>query len=248
MMASRSKSTTLTDHDEIRSWAEERDAKPSCVKGTGDEGDIGILRLDFPGYSGGDSLQEIEWDDWLEKFNERGLALLVQETTADGQQSNFNKLISRRGNSASASGRGRSTGSRGGRSASTARKSSGRASSARGGRSASTSRASSRSRKAASVRGAKKAASKSASPRRTRATSAKSTRRRSSAKSSASQVRRGASTATGRKSAGSSSRKSTRSAGRTTSAKRGGSRVTNVSSIRRQSGSASGDGRSRRAA
>src|SRR5947199_7056760 len=88
-----------TDHEEIRRWAEERDAKPSCVRGTGDKGDIGILRLDFPGYSGADSLEEIEWDDWLEKFDDRGLALLVQETTANGQQSNFNKLISRSGQS-----------------------------------------------------------------------------------------------------------------------------------------------------
>src|SRR3569832_369929 len=110
-MASRSKSATLTDHDEIRRWAEERDAKPSCVRGTGDEGDIGILRLDFPGYSGADSLEEIEWDDWLEKFDERGLALLVQETTAGGQQSNFNKLISRKGASGSGNGRGSSRGS-----------------------------------------------------------------------------------------------------------------------------------------
>src|SRR3569832_1168376 len=104
-MASRSKSATLTDHDEIRRWAEERDAKPSCVRGTGDEGDIGKLRHDIPGYSGADSLEEIEWDDWLEKFDKRGLALLVQETTARGQKSNFNKLISRKGVSSSGNGR-----------------------------------------------------------------------------------------------------------------------------------------------
>jgi hypothetical protein len=83
------------DHDEIRRWAEERDARPACVKGTGSGEDIGMIRLDFPGYSGEESLQPIAWDDWFEKFDENNLALLVQEKTARGQRSNFNKLVSR---------------------------------------------------------------------------------------------------------------------------------------------------------
>jgi len=93
----------LTDHEEIRHWAEERGGTPACVRGTGNKGDIGMLRLDFPGFSGEQSLQPIAWDDWFEKFDERGLALIVQDKTARGQKSNFNKLISREG----ASGRSR---------------------------------------------------------------------------------------------------------------------------------------------
>jgi ferritin-like metal-binding protein YciE len=87
----------LTDHEQIRQWAEERGGTPACVRGTGDKGDIGMLRIDFPGYSGEQSLQPIEWEDWFEKFDERGLALIVQDKTARGQKSNFNKLISREG-------------------------------------------------------------------------------------------------------------------------------------------------------
>ena len=87
----------LTDPEEVREWAENRGAQPACVRGTGGKGDIGMLRLDFPGYTGEDSLQPIEWDEWLEKFEERGLALLVQEKTAGGQKSNFNKLVNRAG-------------------------------------------------------------------------------------------------------------------------------------------------------
>ena len=64
----------LTDHEEIRQWAEERGGTPACVRGTGGQGDIGMLRLDFPGYSGEHSLEPIAWDDWFEKFDERGLA------------------------------------------------------------------------------------------------------------------------------------------------------------------------------
>ena len=85
----------LTDHDEIRRWAEERDAKPACVKGTGNRTDPGMIRLDFPGYSGEDTLQHISWDEWFETFDESDLALLVQDQTADGDKSNFNKLVSR---------------------------------------------------------------------------------------------------------------------------------------------------------
>jgi ferritin-like metal-binding protein YciE len=86
-----------TDHEEIRQWAEQRGAHPACVKGTGGGGDTGMIRLDFPGYSGGDSLQEISWDDWFEKFDRNNLALLYQENTAGGQKSNFNKLVRREG-------------------------------------------------------------------------------------------------------------------------------------------------------
>lgn len=85
----------LTDHDEIRRWAESRDAKPTCVKGTGGDGDVGMIRLDFPGFSGEGSLQEISWDEWFRAFDENGLALLVQDQTAGGEKSNFNKLVSR---------------------------------------------------------------------------------------------------------------------------------------------------------
>jgi hypothetical protein len=89
-------SKTTTNHDEIRKWAESRGAKPACVKGTGGKGDTGLLRLDFPGYSGADSLQEISWDEFFEKFDDQNLALLYQEETSAGQKSNFNKLVSRK--------------------------------------------------------------------------------------------------------------------------------------------------------
>lgn len=84
-----------TDHEEIRRWAEERHAKPSCVKGTGDKKDTGVIRLDFPGYSGEDGLEEISWDDWFQKFDDNDLGLLIQDKTADGKKSNFNKLVKR---------------------------------------------------------------------------------------------------------------------------------------------------------
>lgn len=87
-------SKTTQDHEEIRRWAEERGGKPSHVTSTESSSDTGILRIDFPGYSGGDSLSEISWDEFFEKFDAQGLALVYQEETAEGQKSNFNKLVS----------------------------------------------------------------------------------------------------------------------------------------------------------
>ncbi|MFT3917473.1 MAG: hypothetical protein QM704_26325 [Anaeromyxobacteraceae bacterium] len=111
----RNTSRTTTDHEEIRRWVEERGGTPSEVAATATEGDPGIIRIDFPGYSGEGKLQPIGWDDWFRKFDDSGLAFVFQETTAEGERSNFNKLVSR--DTAAAKSRkrgGASTGARGG--------------------------------------------------------------------------------------------------------------------------------------
>ena len=85
-----------TDHEVIRKWAEDRGGKPATVEGTERGGDgVGMIRLEFPDAPGAndDKLTEITWDEWFAKFDEGGLALLYQEHTADGQPSNFNKLV-----------------------------------------------------------------------------------------------------------------------------------------------------------
>lgn len=88
-------SKTTTDHDEIRRWAEERGGRPATVMSTHTDEDPGLIRIDFPGYSGEETLEQISWDDWFTKFDEQGLALVYQETTADGGQSSFNRLVKR---------------------------------------------------------------------------------------------------------------------------------------------------------
>jgi hypothetical protein len=90
-----SKSSTTTDHDEIRSWVEEHDGKPASVKGTEDGDDAGVLRIDFPGGVGEDQLEHISWDDWFTKFDEQELAFLYQERKASGEDSTFFRLVSR---------------------------------------------------------------------------------------------------------------------------------------------------------
>jgi hypothetical protein len=88
-------STTTTDHDTIRRWVEERGGRPAAVKGTGNGDDAGILRIDFPGRGDDDSLEEISWDEFFEKFEDSNLAFLYQDTTKDGAESRFSKLVRR---------------------------------------------------------------------------------------------------------------------------------------------------------
>ena len=50
--------------------------------------------MNFPGY-GGERLQEISWDEFFRKFDEKNLEFLYQEQTRGGEQSNFFKLVKR---------------------------------------------------------------------------------------------------------------------------------------------------------
>lgn len=85
-----SSSTTTTDHKTIRHWAEVRRGHPAKVRV---EGDGGILRIDFGRPE--ENLDRIEWDEFFEIFDERNLAFLYQDKTADGEKSRFNKFLTR---------------------------------------------------------------------------------------------------------------------------------------------------------
>lgn len=88
-------SNQTIDHDEIRNWVEERGGKPARVKNTANGDGGGLLRIDYPGFSGGDSLEEITWEEFFEAFEENNLAFLYQDETKDGKESRFSKLIDR---------------------------------------------------------------------------------------------------------------------------------------------------------
>ena len=92
-MSSHSSQTT-TKLEDIKKWAEERDGKPAVVKATENSKEGGgVLRINFPGYSGEDTLEEISWDEWYKTFKEKNLAFLYQEETAGGKESHFFKLV-----------------------------------------------------------------------------------------------------------------------------------------------------------
>lgn len=95
-MASESSETkSTTDHEEIRRWVEERGGHPARVRETESKNSPGLLRIDYPGFSGSDSLEAISWDEFFTGFDENNLAFIYQEKTKDGQTSRFSKLVDR---------------------------------------------------------------------------------------------------------------------------------------------------------
>lgn len=84
---------TTTSHEKIRQWAEQRGGVPSSVSSTSSGDDAGVLRLDFEPKDEG--LGRISWEEFFDKFEEEGLALLYQERTADGSVSRFHKFVNR---------------------------------------------------------------------------------------------------------------------------------------------------------
>ncbi|MBS0297604.1 MAG: hypothetical protein JSR45_14945 [Proteobacteria bacterium] len=77
----------VTDHEEIRRWAEQHGGRPAKVE---TDGPGGILRLDFGRKD--EELTEISWDEFFRIFDDNELALLLQEGDRD---SRFNKFIQR---------------------------------------------------------------------------------------------------------------------------------------------------------
>jgi hypothetical protein len=62
------------------------------VKRTGSRrGDLGVLRIDYPGFSGTDTLERIDWEEWFAAFDRNKLAFLYQ----DKRNSRFSKLVAR---------------------------------------------------------------------------------------------------------------------------------------------------------
>ena len=82
-------SKATTDQEEIRRWVEERGGHPARVKGTN------LLRIDYPGFSGEESLEKIDWEEFSTVFEDNNLAFLYQEETKDGGESRFSKFVDR---------------------------------------------------------------------------------------------------------------------------------------------------------
>ena len=91
-----SESKTTTNHDEIRRWVEERGGSPARVKETD------LLRIDYPGFNGEDTLEKISWEEFFVSFDENKLAFLYQDKLESGETSRFSKLIDRNSTEAKA--------------------------------------------------------------------------------------------------------------------------------------------------
>jgi len=87
-------SQNTNDHEKIRRWVESRGGHPATVRSTAKgKQAAGVLRIDFPGFSGAQSLKPISWDEFFQVFDQRNLTFLYQDKTASGKPSRFNKLV-----------------------------------------------------------------------------------------------------------------------------------------------------------
>ena len=54
-----------------------------------------MLRIEFPDYGDDEDLEQITWEEFFEKFEEKDLAFLYQEKTKSGDTSRFFQFVSR---------------------------------------------------------------------------------------------------------------------------------------------------------
>jgi hypothetical protein len=89
-------SHTTTEHNVICNRAEEWNSRLATVKRTGRGGEeADILRINFPGYRGEESLEEISRQDFSDKYGEKKPAFLYQEKTSSGKQSRLCQFVGR---------------------------------------------------------------------------------------------------------------------------------------------------------
>jgi hypothetical protein len=72
---------------------EARAGRPSVVKGTEGGDDEGILRVDFGPKER--RLEEVSREEFFQTFEDRKLAFLQQDKTADGKDSRFSTSVRR---------------------------------------------------------------------------------------------------------------------------------------------------------
>ncbi|PIR44860.1 MAG: hypothetical protein COV10_02450 [Candidatus Vogelbacteria bacterium CG10_big_fil_rev_8_21_14_0_10_51_16] len=90
---SENKAHHTIQHEVVRAWAEERGGKPAVISGSRQKKYGGILRIDF--YEQTEPLETVSWPDFFTIFEDRKLAFLFQEETADGKVSRFYKFLKR---------------------------------------------------------------------------------------------------------------------------------------------------------
>ena len=76
---------TLTNHEEIKNWADKNDMKPATVRDTNESNDTSFFALPVAMKK----TYDINWEHFFELFEQNKLALIVED------DSKFNKFISR---------------------------------------------------------------------------------------------------------------------------------------------------------
>lgn len=84
------------NHEEIRQWVSEHGGHPSALRAR--DGRLGVVRVDFDGFSSSAStadLQQISWSEFFEQFEQRKLAFVYKDDIEPGAAQMATKLVSR---------------------------------------------------------------------------------------------------------------------------------------------------------
>ena len=79
------------DHDEIRAWADERNAVPATEEGAGEATRPIVLRFRFPRSPAAANLEQIDWPTWFRTFDHLRLRF-IYVVPSDGSRSNSFQL------------------------------------------------------------------------------------------------------------------------------------------------------------
>jgi len=71
---SENKAHQTTQCEVVQAWAEERNGKPACIKGSREKKYGGILRIDFG--NSDEKLEQIDWAEFFKIFEERKLSFM----------------------------------------------------------------------------------------------------------------------------------------------------------------------------
>ena len=81
------------DHEKIKAWAQERQARPAAST-VGHPEDA--LRLVFAGRRPDDEISEIGWEEFFRRFEDHNLAFIYQEEAKDGGLSRNHRFVRRK--------------------------------------------------------------------------------------------------------------------------------------------------------
>jgi hypothetical protein len=83
------------DHNEIKSWTEERKGAPASLKEPSEEASNLILRILFNGDKNVNQAKEISWEQFFKLFEQHQLALVYKHENFGGKLSNSHRFVFR---------------------------------------------------------------------------------------------------------------------------------------------------------
>jgi hypothetical protein len=81
------------DHETIKRWAKERGGYPATVSGSHSGTEVGVLRI---GFGDEEELEQIGWDEFFEKFEDKALAMRYRDEPAASGSERFHEFFKRR--------------------------------------------------------------------------------------------------------------------------------------------------------